>query len=307
MNLPLPSRRAALALGAGVLAMSAAPRLAVTPAKAMDLATLSPLGFQAHSIRIPLARDFPGTLRVMRAMGYEAVELAYFPGFAGNVRGGFTPLEDLRPDQIRRTISDADLICSSAHFLDDALQPDQFARSADWARGVGLTYMVHGGLALPARPSMDDLRRELDKLNETGVRVRAAGMRLGLHTSHHVWRTLDGQPAVEEMMRRLDPANCDIQIDFGSIVQAGVDGAAILDRYPGRFFSLHLRDAKTPEDSYAYLPAAPLGTGEVDWVAVLRAARRAGVKQYVVEMTQAPGGVLDAKKESYDFLANLEI
>jgi sugar phosphate isomerase/epimerase len=297
------SRRRLLAASA---AAGAAPLL-TGPARAMDLRQLSPLAFQAHTMRVPLARDFPGTLKVMRAMGFEAVELASFPGFVGDRRGDFTPLQNLTPAQVRRTVADAGLICTSAHFLPPEFRPDRFARSVDWAKGVGLTHMVYAGLELPERPTMDQLRAQLDVLNEAGARVRAAGLALGFHSDSHVWRMLDGQSATEEMMRRLDPKLVRIQMDFGTIIQTGADGASILERYPDRFFSVHLRDAMRPADTWAYLPAEPLGTGEVDWARVIRAARAAGVKHYVVEMTRYPGGVFDAMKQSYDYLRALQV
>jgi sugar phosphate isomerase/epimerase len=273
----------------------------------MDLRRLAPLGFQAHTMRAPLARDFPGTLKVMRAMGFDAVEMAYFPGFVGDYRGSFTPLEDLSPAEIRRIIRDSGLGCTAAHFPSKAFAADGFARAVDWAKGVGLERMIYAGLDLPAQATMSQLQAQLDVLNEAAGRVHAAGLKAGFHTDAHVWRTLDGRSATEEMMRRLDPALCQIQMDFGTIVQVGVDGAALLERYPGRFFSVHLRDAKRPADTYAYLPAAPLGAGEVDWAAVIRTAQRSGVGDYVVEMTRYPGGVFDAMKESLDYLRALEV
>jgi sugar phosphate isomerase/epimerase len=302
---PALSRRRLLALAAAAGASPLAS--AASPADAMDLRPLSPLGFQAHTMRVPLARDFPGTLRVMRAMGFQAIELASFPGFVGDRRGDFTPLQNLAPARIRRIVADAGLACTSAHFLPPEFAPDKFARSLDWARGVGLDYMVYAGLDLPVMPTMDQLKAQLDVLNEAGARVQAAGLKMGFHSDAHVWRTLDGQSAVEEMMRRLDPKAVRIQMDFGTIVQTGADGAAILDRYPDRFFSVHLRDAKRPADTWAYLPAEPLGAGQVDWAAVMRAARRAKIGSYVVEMTRYPGGVFDAMKQSYDYLSALPV
>lgn len=290
-------------MGAGL----AASALAAAPASAMDLRRLAPLAFQAHTMRAPLARDFPGTLKVMRAMGFDAVELASFPGFVGDRRGDFGPLAQLTPAQVRKVVVDSGLACTSAHFLPPQFHPDQFARSIDWAKGVGLTYMVYGGLELPTMPTMDQLKAELDKLNEAGARVKAAGLQFGFHTDAHVWRVLDGQSATEEMMRRLDPKLVRIQMDFGTIIQTGADGAAIIERYPDRFFSIHLRDAKRPADTWAYLPAEPLGTGEVDWAKVIRAGERARVKHYVVEMTRYPGGVFDAMKQSVDYLRSLKV
>lgn len=299
--MPAFNRRELLA---GSLAASA---LAAAPARAMDLRRLAPLAFQAHTMRAPLARDFPGALKVMRAMGFDAVELASFPGFVSDRRGGFGALAQLAPAQVRKTVAAAGLACTSAHFLPPQFQPDQFARSVDWAKGVGLTHMVYAGLELPERPTMDQLKAELDKLNEAGARVKAAGLQMGFHSDAHVWRVLDGQSATEEMMRRLNPKDVRIQMDFGTIIQTGADGAAILERYPDRFFSVHLRDAKRPADTWAYLPAEPLGTGEVDWARVIRAGERARVSHYVVEMTRYPGGVFDAMKQSLDYLRSLQV
>jgi sugar phosphate isomerase/epimerase len=281
--------------------------LAAAPGAAMDLRTLSPLGFQAHSLRVALARDFPGTLKVMKAMGFDMIELASFPGFAGDRRGDFGPLGAMPPAEVRRIITEAGLTSTSAHFLAHEFLPDRFEASVAWAKAIGLTHLVYAGLELPAQPTLAQLGAQLHLLNQTGARVRAAGLRMGFHTDAHVWRTIEGRSATEEMMRRLDPVNVAIQMDFGTIVQSGADGAAILERWPDRFFSLHLRDAKKPADPYAYLPAAPLGTGDVDWAPVLRAARRANIRHYVVEMTRYPGGILDALKESHDYLTRLEV
>lgn len=292
------SRRAtlALALAAGT-----------APAFAMNMRELSPLGFQAHTLRVPLARDFAGTLNLMRAIGFEAVELAYFPGYAGATQGDFGRLGDMPTVQVRDTIKASGLKYSGAHFLPPHLIAANFQKSVDWAKTIGLTHIIQAGLQLPQQPTMDQVKEQLDVLNETGARVRAAGLTLGFHSDAQVWRTIDGQSATDEMMRRLDPQLVKIQMDFGTIVQASVDGAAIIDSYPGRIYSVHLRDAKKPANPLAYLPASPLGTGDVDWVAVMRASKRAGVKNYVVEMTRASGGVIDAMKESYDYLRTLNV
>jgi sugar phosphate isomerase/epimerase len=296
-------RRQALA---SLLAGAGAPLLG-SGASAMDLKRVRPLAFQAHSTRIPLARDFPGTLRVMKAMGFDAVELASFPGFVGDRRGDFTPLQSLKPGEVRRIIQDSGLTCEWCVFLPAQFTPENLPRALDWAHGVGITHMTYAGLNLPARPTMDDLKAQLDVLNEAGGRVHAAGLQLVFFTDGAVWRTLSGESATDEMMRRLDPRLVPLQIDFGTVVQTHADGAAILERWPNRFVSVVLRDAKQPADTSAYLPAAPLGTGDVDWAAVMRTAMRSGVKNYAVAMTRYSGGVLDGMKQSIDYLRALQV
>jgi sugar phosphate isomerase/epimerase len=304
MTLPLIDRRMALlTMAAGV----ATPLMAGRPAQAMNLAELAPLSATAFAVRAAMIRDFPGTLRVLKTMGYDAIEMASFPGFAGNFRGGFGALNDLKPAEIKRIIHDSGLACDWVASVPAQFTPDKLPAEAAWAHGVGAHYLAYAGLDLPKVPTMDDIKGQLDKLNDAGRRTRAQGLQMVFHTDKAVWREYGGQSATEEMMRRLDPQLVALQMDFGTIVEGHVDGAAIMDRYPGRFVSVHLRDGKPPANPDEYLPSSPMGAGIVDWVAVMRAARRCGVKNYVVEMVRPANGVFDAMKESIDYLRALKV
>lgn len=78
---------------------------------------------------------------------------------------------------------------------------------------------------------------------------------------------------------------------------------AYLEKYPGRFDIMHLKDiAKgTPTDLTGTAPdntSVSLGSGELNWPAIFRAAVRAGVKLYFIEdeSPNAPQQVLETKK-----------
>jgi sugar phosphate isomerase/epimerase len=75
----------------------------------------------------------------------------------------------------------------------------------------------------------------------------------------------------------------------------GFDPAEVLQKYPGRFASLHLQDWSVPDKKMM-----PVGQGSIDWKKLFAAAKKAGVKNYFVEMD------MNALKASYPYLHRLD-
>src|SRR5262249_58050984 len=80
-----------------------------------------------------------------------------------------------------------------------------------------------------------------------------------------------------------------LQVDVFHAYHGGYDPAALMAKYSGRVRSLHLKDI---EKGYARetgkgtaTPDAdvPVGTGQIDWPTVLRAAVKAGAVEYFIE------------------------
>jgi sugar phosphate isomerase/epimerase len=93
----------------------------------------------------------------------------------------------------------------------------------------------------------------------------------------------------DTLAQNTDPRRVMFQIDVFHALYGGTDPAALIKRYAGRVASLHLKDLKkgaaitrgaavgTPDVD------VPIGTGQVDWPAVLREAVSAGASLYYVE------------------------
>jgi sugar phosphate isomerase/epimerase len=58
--------------------------------------------------------------------------------------------------------------------------------------------------------------------------------------------------------------------------------AEYFERYPGRFYSMHLQDVDMHREGR---PQVALGQGSIDWVKTFTAAKAGGVKNYFVEQT----------------------
>jgi sugar phosphate isomerase/epimerase len=78
-------------------------------------------------------------------------------------------------------------------------------------------------------------------------------------------------------------------MDVFWVFQPGADPVAYLEKYPGRWSLMHLKDIRKGAQVGVFTGKAPLtddvplGTGQVPWPAVLKAAAKSGVKYYFIE------------------------
>ena len=86
-----------------------------------------------------------------------------------------------------------------------------------------------------------------------------------------------------------DPKLVSFQIDVFHAYNGGADPAQLIEKHKGRVRSLHVKDRKKGVPVKAGSAGAeadmdvPVGTGAIDYPAVLRAAKKAGVSYYFIE------------------------
>src|SRR5215472_3997233 len=264
----------------------------------------TPVGFQIHGVRVQLIKDFVGTIQRLAKIGYISVELCSFKGYAGDVqRGDFGPLADMQPAQIRRLIEDAGMSVSGCHFRLAELKNREIGRTLDWSMGVGANYVI---LAEDPDMSMAEWRCAFELMNQCGEQVRKAGLTFALHTPFGIWKKLDGVMVLDEMMRSVRPENLIYQLDLSTAWLNGIDSAKYLAGHPGRFFSVHLRDGKRPEQPVTSMSSLPLGEGEINLKEVLSSAENTGVENCVVEMeVDSRTDPIEAFRASAEYLRRL--
>ncbi|HEV2425997.1 MAG TPA: TIM barrel protein [Terriglobia bacterium] len=249
-----------------------------------------PIGCQTWPVRQMMAKDVPGTLKMLAAAGFQAVELCSPVGYADE---GFGSLANYGW-QLRNMISDAGLVCASCHFTLEELRKNQADRIA-WARNLGLTQMIVPTLEGPEHPTMDDVKRAADEYNKLAEKAAAAGIQQGLHNEDFLLTTVNGQRTYDLLFGLLDPKLVKFQFQVSTIAQ-GYDAAAYFTKYPGRFISMHAQgwDAKNHKE-------APIGQDSLDWKKIFTAAQTGGIRNYFVEMD------LDLMKASVPYLRELQV
>ncbi|HVU22746.1 MAG TPA: sugar phosphate isomerase/epimerase [Opitutus sp.] len=256
------------ALGATALLGRFPARLAATTG------TERTFGFQSWTLREELARDLPGTLKKMAALGYAAVEFCSPHGYTG------TPFEKFRSlsgTELRGIIADSGLKCESSHFNMTELREDLDARIA-WAHEMGLTQMITSSFWLPKEATIDDYRRSCDQQNAIAARIHAAGMQSGFHNHNMEFEKQNGELIYDALLERLDPKLVKMQFQV-AVIELGYKAADFFRKHPGRFISSHLADWSAQDHRQV-----PIGQGDVDWKDFFDAAQVGGVKNVFVEM-----------------------
>jgi sugar phosphate isomerase/epimerase len=250
-----------------------------------------PIGCQTWPVREMIAKDFPGTLKMLHAAGFRAIELCSPVGYADS---GFAGLAKYSGAELRGIITDAGLTCVSSHFGIDELRKNQEDRIA-WAKDVGLTQMLVPSLEGPEHPTMDDVKRAADEYNRIGEKAAAAGIQQGLHNEDFELTKVNGQRTYDLLFKLLEAKLVKFQFQVSTIGQ-GYDAAAYFTKYPGRFVSMHVQgwDAKARKE-------APVGQDSLDWKKIFTAAKTGGIKNYFVEMD------LDLMKASVPYLRKLQV
>ena len=114
-----------------------------------------PIACQTWPVRDMIAKDFPGTLKMLHTAGFRAIELCSPAGYSDS---GFGGLGKYSGGELRKIINDAGVTCVSSHFGIDELRKNQDDRIA-WAKAVGLTQMMVPSLDGPKNPTMDDVKK----------------------------------------------------------------------------------------------------------------------------------------------------
>jgi len=280
--MPAISRRAFFknaAVGAAVAGMLRADPLGM------------PIGCQTYPVRNMIAKDFPGTIKVLAGAGFQTIELCSPVGYADS---GFGGLAKYKAPELRKILGDLGVKCESSHFDIGELRKDLAGRIA-WANDLGLKQMLVPSLDGPRNPTMDDVKRAAEEYNKMGEQSAKAGIRQGLHNEGFELSMVGGRRTYDILIELLDPKFVNFQFQV-STISKGYDAAEYFMKYPGRFFSMHVQDwsAETKK-------TMAVGQGTLDWTKIFTAAKTCGLKNYFVEMD------LDLMKASVPFLHKLHV
>lgn len=232
--------------------------------------------------------DFARTIKRVREIGYDAVELA---GTAG-----------LPPVEVAKIVNDADLkICSSHESTEMILnQPQQVVDRLD---EFGITHAVY---AYPAGVEMSDIA-QVDKmiagLDAAGAVLRRAGMTLCYHNHALEFFQRNGRTVLDEIFARTSPEHLQAELDIHWVQAGGGDPAEACRRLAGRLPLLHVKDFSVTAQGERLF--AEVGHGNLDIPAILGAADAAGCQWFIVEQDICTGDPFECLRRSLVYLRTL--
>lgn len=264
-----------------------------------------PVALQLYSVRGDMAADFEGTLRKVKALGYDGVE------FAG--------LFDHSAVEIKKMCQEIGLIPISAHvpFADMMANPDLL----NVYHEIGCQYVVIPYLTPEYRPGQPGFQKVIDGAKMLGEKANALGMKLCYHNHDFEFTKIDGEYALDILYKEV-PANLlQPQLDICWVNVGGENPVDYIHKYAGRIEILHLKDfaggksehmyaligidddkkAETESNAFEF---RPVGMGLQNMPAILTAATEVGTKWVVVEQDEPSLGKtpMECAEASIQFL-----
>ena len=242
-----------------------------------------PIAIQLYSVRDDMAADFEGTLKKVKALGYDAVE---FAGLYGKSAA-----------EVKKMCEEIGLVPLSAHvpFIDmmnDLSLLDVYAE-------IGCKFVVIPYLTEEYRPGNEKFADVIEGAKVLGKKANELGMKLCYHNHDFEFVKVDGEYALDILYKEVSADLLQPELDTCWVNVGGENPAEYLRKYAGRAEILHLKDfvgAKS-ENMYALIGIdedekketggkfefRPVGSGVQNFPAILAAAEESGVEWVVVE------------------------
>lgn len=255
-----------------------------------------PIGLQLYSLRGEFtAYGVPKTLDKVAAYGIKNVEL-------------YTTF-NMKPAVFRKELKKRGLNPVSSHFPYNRLKNDIEGVVAD-AKALGLKYAGCAWAGHQGDYDLEECRENIEVFNKAGAALAKIGVKFFYHLHGFEFQPHGDGTLADVLIRGCDAENVCFEMDVLWIVFPGQDPVALLKKYPNRWKLMHVKDLKKGVETGSLAGKtdvkndAQIGTGQVNWPAVLKAAKEVGVEQYYLE-DESPWAV-DQIKGSLAYLEKVK-
>ncbi len=238
--------------------------------------------------------------------GHEDEDLRRIAGI------GYTELETTSSnnlDMMAPMLKKYKLKAVSTHLSDGAEISPQ---AIETAKKYGVEYLVYPYVPPNQRGSADGYRKLADQMNEAGRKCQAAGLTFCYHNHAFEFGGPRGERPIDIFNERLDKKLVNFEVDVFWLSVAGQNPVEFLKEHAGRVPLVHLKDKAQGTPVHYNEDVKPgtfkeVGSGSLDFPAILRTAQSIGVKHYFVEQDQTPGDPINSLKKSYDYLRSINV
>lgn len=230
---------------------------------------------QLYTLRDELKKDFFGTLREVRKMGWEAVQI---DGLFGHMAEEIA--EILRETGLKAAGMHVGLDRIN-HEFDQVLHEAKLFRTTDF-----FCHYLEEDLQNP-----EGYRKVKRDLLEAAKKAVPRGFRVGYHHHDFEFRTMiGGEPALDFLLAPENGQFIYPEPDTYWLKKAGIDPLGYINKFPRRIPILHLKDMAADEKG----SFAEIGTGRIDFKPILEWGEANGVEWYAVEQDVCPGNPFDS-------------
>ena len=237
----------------------------------------APVGLQLYTFRESFKTNVTGTLDKVKALGFTIVE-------GGSDYG-------LGVEKFNAALKERGLKMVSAGFGYEVLQKD-LAGSVAKAKAFGVKFVMVAWIPHKKAFTEEDVHQAAANFNTWGAAFKAGGITFTYHVHGYEFQPLKNDATrthFDLLAAETKPEFVSFEMDVFWVTHPGQDPAKLLSQFPNRWALMHLKDLRRGAPTCIHTGHAPssddvpLGTGQVNWPAVLKQAAAAGVKHYFIE------------------------
>ena len=246
-------------------------------------------GIQLYSVRTDMKVDPLGTLKQLSDMGYRHVEHA---NYANRKFYGWSVSD------FRKILNGFGMSMPSGHTVLDAKHWDASKKdfTAEWkytvedAAAMGQSFVISPWLEESKRKSMGDLKSFMEIFNRSGELCKKFGMKFGYHNHDFEFsEKVEGKVLFDIILAETDPNLVMQQLDIGNMLNGGAKAVEVMQQYPGRFESMHVKDEIKATEGHEPFESTILGKGVVPIKTIIDLGRASGTKHFIIEQESYQG------------------
>ncbi len=232
------------------------------------------IGLQLYSLREQFKKDVPATLDEVKNWGIRYVELAGTYGMS--------------PEKFNQELASRRIKAIAAHF-DYQRYRDEPEAVAVEAKSLGLQYA--GCAWIPHNGDFDEktCREAIAVFNRAGEVLAKHGLKFFYHVHGYEFQPYGQGTLLDLLISQTNPGRVSYEMDIFWVVFPNQDPVKLFAKYGKRWELVHLKDMRKGTERGALTGStdvkndAALGAGLMDLPAILKAAKKAGVKWYFIE------------------------
>lgn len=240
-----------------------------------------PVGLELYSVREACAKDLPGTLKIVKEIGFSGVEFAGYHGKTAK--------------ELRQLLDDNGLKCYGTHTGLDTLRGDNLKKSIEFNQIIGNRFLICPWMNGETIDGWNKLAEEFNNISDIvqAEKIGKKKMFVGYHAHAHDFHKIGDQVpwdvffgnTKKEVIMQLDTSNC---------LDGGTDPLAVLKKYPKRGRSIHLKEHGGDVNTY-------IGMGDVKWEEVFKFCEKDVAECYIVENERGGNAEVSIKSARGDF------
>ena len=254
------------------------------------------VGLELYSLRADMKKDLPGTLALVRMMGFDHVEV---PGLYG-----------LTAPEFRRALDRAGLKATAMVAGYEDLR-DNLSKVQHDLEALGARWALLGWIPHDKEFGRSEAEQSIKDMNKWAPALASSGYKFAYHPHGYEFHPSPEGTLFDLMATSTDAATVKFELDTFWIVWPSQDCVKLMKRYPTRFRLLHLKDLRKGVKTGDLSGLAPdidsvaVGEGVVPWKDVLAVAREQQFEDYFIEdespdaAQQIPHGLQYLRKKRF--------